>query len=92
MRPAAGTLHASRIMRLRPAFGQALDFLVEILLQLLAQRLEIGAAMLQDVAGGDVVEHRVQHVLETDIFVAPIERLGHCELQGDLQLAANHHA
>ena len=86
-------LHPGCIMRLEgAALGQALDLFIEVLLQLLAQRVEIGAAMLQHVAGGDVVQHRVEHVLETDIFMAPVERLGHRKLQGDLQFAANHHA
>jgi hypothetical protein len=38
------------------------------------------------------MEHRVQQVLQTDVFVAPALRLGHRQLQRDLQFAAEHHA
>jgi len=48
--------------------------------------------MAEDVAGSDVVQHRVEEMFETDVLVAPVECLGHRELQGDLQFTAYHHA
>ena len=48
--------------------------------------------MAQDIAGGDVVEHRVQQMLQADVLVAAVGGLGHRELQSDLQFAADHHA
>ena len=71
-------LHARRVARrgLDPA-AEPLDALVEVALQFAAQRIEIRAALLEHVAGGEIMEHRVQHVLQADVFVAPILRLGH---------------
>jgi hypothetical protein len=74
------------------ALGDALEVFIEVLEQLLLQRFEIGAAMLQDIAGGDVVQHRVEQVLEADILMAAVDRFGHRELQRNLQFTAYHHA
>ena len=71
-------LNAGRVARrdLDPA-ADALDALVEVALQFAAQRIDIRAALFEHVAGGEIMEHRVQHVLQADVFVAPTLRLGH---------------
>jgi len=80
-----GALHARRIVGLEAAtLGEPLNILVEIFLKFLAQCFEVGPAMLQDIAGSDIMQHRVEHVLEAHVFVAPIERLGHRKLQSYL--------
>jgi len=84
-------LHADRIAR-RTCFalGHPLDLLVKIMRQLAPERIEIGAAMFQNVARRHVVEHRVEQMLELDKLVASIHSLGHRKLQGHLQFAAYH--
>ncbi len=84
-------LHADRVARHHGlALGHPLDLLVEVARELLLEFLEVGAGVLQNVAGGDVMQHRVQQMLEADVFVASIHRFGHGKLQGHLQLAAQH--
>ena len=84
-------LDADRVARHHGlALRHPLDLLVEVARELALKLLEIGAGVLQDVAGGDVMKHRVQQMLETDVFVAAIDRLGYGQLQRHLQLATQH--
>ena len=84
-------LHADRIARHHSlAFRHPLDLLVKVARELLLQLFEVRARVLQDVAGGDVMQHRVQQMFQADVLVASIHGLGHGKLQGHLQLAAEH--
>ncbi len=81
-------LDAERVARRDvPPPRQSLDFARRgSAASLLAQRVEIGAAVLQDVAGGDVMQHRVEQMLEADVLVTAVGGLGHRQLQRDLQV------
>jgi hypothetical protein len=86
-------LNAIRIVRLQLlGFGYSLKVLIEVLDQLLLEQFQVGAAMLKDIAGSDVMQHRVEQMFEADVLMAAVERFGHRELQSDLQFTAYHHA
>src|SRR6516162_2749964 len=88
--PLQRALHANRVARrdFLP-FGQPLHLLIEITLELALEGIQVGAAMLEHIGGSDVMQHRVEQMLQADIFVAAIDRLGHRKLQGYLKLPAD---
>ena len=88
--PVQRALHANRVARGHfLSLGEPLHLLIEVVLELALEGIEVGAAVLQDIAGRDVMEHRVEQMLEADIFVTAIHRLGHGELQGYLKFTAD---
>src|SRR5581483_1616400 len=87
-----GALDAARVMGLHALAGQAFDLVVKVAAQSQTELIQIGAAVLQDIAGRDIVQHRIQQMLEADIFVIAVNRFGHRKLQRDLQLATDHHS
>src|SRR5262249_14953145 len=88
--PLQRALHADRVTRRDfLALGQSLHLLIEITLELALEGIEVGTAMLEHIAGGDVMQHRVEQMLQADIFVTPVDRLGHRKLQGYLKFPAD---
>jgi hypothetical protein len=56
--------------------GQHLDALLEELLDLAAQRVDVAAALLDDVDARRIVEHGEEQVLEREVFVPPLTGVG----------------
>ena len=69
---------------------ELLDAFVEILVELLAQARQIGAAALQDALALGVMRERIQQVLEREIRVPPRHRLAVGNRQDDFDGGGEH--
>ena len=75
-------LHSDRVARRDfLALGHPLDLLVEVMRELAPQRVEVGAATLQNGGRRHVMQHREQQMLEAYELVTPVNGFGHRELQ-----------
>jgi hypothetical protein len=72
------------------ALGEALDRVLEVLLELGAQPREVDAAGAQDLLALGVVGHRVEQVLQREVRMAAGDRLAIGDLEDELQGRAEH--
>ena len=77
-------LEGGGLLRLAAA-GPGLQRPVEVVLELLLQLGDVGAAGGQDLGGDLVAGHGVEQVLQGDVLVPPPTGVGHGALEGCLQ-------
>jgi hypothetical protein len=73
-----------------PVLGDAGRLLGDMLRELLAQVVHVGAAGAQHLGGRRIVEQREQEVLHGDELVALLPRLHEGHVQADFELLSNH--
>ena len=84
-------LEAERGLRVHLAVGRdARGLLGDVLRQVLAQLVHVGAAGAQHLGGGRVVQQREQQVLDGDELVALLARLDERHVQADFEFLGDH--
>jgi hypothetical protein len=84
-------LKAERGLRVHFTVGRnAGRLLADMLRQLLAQLVHVGAAGAQDLRGGRVVQQREKEVFDGDELVALLTRLDERHVQADFEFLGNH--